>query len=81
MSTPSGGRIIKKVALKRLPAWQRCKRTQTRGKRYETQRPGHGTAGRREVHRALRYTGRKKSYYQDTAIDDCARVRGLRLRA
>jgi transposase len=40
--SPSGvWRILNKVGMSRLPASQRYKRTQTRWKRYEKQRPGH----------------------------------------
>jgi len=41
ISPSSIWRILHKLGLNRLPASQRHKRTQTRWKRYEKQRPGH----------------------------------------
>lgn len=73
-------RILKRLEMNRLPASQRYKRHERRWKRYEKQLPGHriqvdvkfieplGSAG-----------GRKKRYYQFTAIDDCTRLRVLRI--
>lgn len=50
-------------------------RTQTRWKRYEKQRPGHDLQVDVKFIEPLGQTGRKKRYYQYTAIDDCTRVR------
>jgi transposase len=58
-------RILKRLGLNRLPASQRYQRRALRWKRYEKQRPGH-------------QLGRKRQYYQFTAIDDCTRLRVLR---
>ncbi|MEV3927648.1 hypothetical protein [Actinomadura coerulea] len=68
----------------RLPASQRYKRHDKRWKRYEKQLPGHrvqidvkfiepltgATTSRR---------GGRNKYYQSTAIDDCTRLRVLRI--
>jgi transposase len=81
-------RILKRLGMNRLPASQRYQRIERRWKRYEKPLPGHqvqidvkfiapltgapaqaGTAATR---------GRKK-YYQFTAIDDCTRLRVLRI--
>ena len=77
-------RILKRLDLNRLPASQRYKRLDKRWKRYEKQLPGHQvqidvkfvaplkTAARPAV-------GRRTKYYQFTAIDDCTRLRVLRI--
>lgn len=77
--SPSGiWRILKKVGLSRLPTSQRYKRKETRWKRYEKQRPGHQLQVDVKFIEPLGQTGRKKLYYQYTAIDDCTRLRVLR---
>ena len=77
--SPSGvWRILHKLGLNRLPASQRYKRTQTRWKRYEKQRPGHQLQVDVKFIEPLGQTGKKKRYYQYTAIDDCTRLRVLR---
>ncbi|MFG3604732.1 helix-turn-helix domain-containing protein [Micromonospora chersina] len=75
-------RILKRLDMNRLPTSQRYKRHDKRWKRYEKQLPGHrvqidvkfiepiGSAGRR---------GGRNKYYQFTAIDDCTRLRVLRI--
>jgi transposase InsO family protein len=76
-------RILKRLDMGRLPASQRYKRHDRRWKRYEKQLPGHrvqidvkfiepiaGVTGRR---------GGRNKYYQFTAIDDCTRLRVLRI--
>ena len=77
-------RILKRLDLNRLPASQRYKRLDKRWKRYEKQLPGHQvqidvkfveplkTAARPAV-------SRRTKYYQFTAIDDCTRLRVLRI--
>jgi hypothetical protein len=67
-------RILHKVGLGRLPASQRYKRKDTKWKRYEKQRPGHALQVDVKFIEPLGQTGRKKRYYQYTAIDDCTRV-------
>lgn len=77
--SPSGiWRILKKAGVNRLPSSQRYKRTQTRWKRYEKQRPGHQLQVDVKFIEPLGQTGKKKRYYQYTAIDDCTRLRVLR---
>ena len=78
-------RILKRLDMGRLPASQRYKQHDKRWKRYEKQLPGHRlqidvkfiepiagvlTTGRR---------GGRNKYYQFTAIDDCTRLRVLRI--
>ncbi len=77
--SPSGiWRILKKAGINRLPSSQRYKRTQTRWKRYEKQRPGHQLQVDVKFIEPLGQTGKKKRFYQYTAIDDCTRLRVLR---
>ena len=77
--SPSGvWRILHKVGMGRLPASQRYKRKDTKWKRYEKQRPGHALQVDVKFIEPLGQTGRKKRYYQYTAIDDCTRLRVLR---
>ncbi|WP_187393210.1 helix-turn-helix domain-containing protein [Arthrobacter echini] len=71
-------RVLKNMNLNRLPASQRYKRTETRWKRHEKQRPGHALQVDVQFIEPLGQTGRKKRYYQYTAIDDCTRLRVLR---
>lgn len=77
--SPSGvWRILKKLGLNRLPSSQQYKRKQTRWKRYEKQGPGHALQVDVKFIEPLGQTGKKKRYYQYTAIDDCTRLRVLR---
>jgi transposase InsO family protein len=71
-------RILHKLGLGRLPASQRYKRIQTRWKRYEKQRPGHQLQVDVKFIEPLGQKGKRKRYYQYTAIDDCTRIRVLR---
>jgi hypothetical protein len=83
--SPSGAwRILKRLDLNRLPASQRYKRLDKRWKRYEKQLPGHQV--QIDVKfvaplniAALPAVGRRTKYYQFTAIDDCTRLRVLRI--
>lgn len=75
--------LLKRLDMNRLPASQRYKRHDKRWKRYEKQLPGHrvqidakfiepiASAGGRR--------GGRNKYYQFTAIDDCTRLRVLRI--
>jgi transposase InsO family protein len=81
-------RILKRLDMGRLPGSQRYKRHDRRWKRYEKQRPGHhvqidvkfveplpgktGTVAAKPV-------GRRGKFYQYTAIDDCTRLRILKI--
>jgi transposase len=81
-------RILKRLGMNRLPASQRYKSRDRRWKRYGKPLPGHhvqidvkfispitasGATG------AVPAGGRRKKYYQFTAIDDCTRLRVLRI--
>jgi transposase InsO family protein len=71
-------RILKRLELNRLPASQRYKRLDRRGQRYEKQLPGH------QVQIDVKFIApigdaKPKKHYQFTAIDDCTRLRVLRI--
>ncbi len=73
-------RILVRLGMNRLPASQRHKRHQTRWKRYEKQRPGHHVQIDVKFLEPLPGKGvRRRKYYQYTAIDDCTRLRVLRV--
>jgi transposase InsO family protein len=77
--SPSGVyRILKRLDLNRLPASQRHKAHDKRWKRYEKPLPGN------RVQVDVKFIepvqgARSKKYYQYTAIDDCTRLRVLRI--
>jgi transposase InsO family protein len=72
-------RILKRLNMNRLPASQRYKRHTGRWKRYEKQRPGHHVQiDVKFIEPIITGSGRRKRYYQYTAIDDCTRLRVLR---
>ena len=71
-------RILKRLELNRLPANQRHKTYDRRWKRYEKPLPGH------QVQIDVKFIeplpgARKQRFYQYTAIDDCTRLRVLRI--
>src|SRR5687768_13121894 len=71
-------RILKRLDMNRLPANQRHKTHDRRWKRYEKPLPGH------QVQIDVKFIdpipgARAKRYYQYTAIDDCTRLRVLRI--
>jgi transposase InsO family protein len=71
-------RILKRLDMNRLPASQRYKRHKDRWKRYEKALPGHRI--QIDVKFVTPISGpKKKKYYQFTAIDDCTRLRILRI--
>ena len=71
-------RILKRLDMNRLPASQRYKRHVDRWKRYEKAKPGHRV--QIDVKFVAPLKGSRRSrYYQFTAIDDCTRLRVLRL--
>jgi transposase len=78
VSTSGVWRILKRLGMNRLPASQRYQRRALRWKRYEKQRPGHQLQVDVKFIEPLGQTGRRKKYYQFTAIDDCTRLRVLR---
>jgi transposase InsO family protein len=70
-------RILKRCGLNRLPTSQRYKRHTDRWKRYEKPLPGHRVQV--DVKFIEPLPGMRKKHYQYTAIDDCTRIRVLRL--
>jgi transposase len=74
-------RILKRLEMNRLPSSQRNKRHERRWKRYEKQLPGHRVqVDVKFVEPLTSGAGRRaKRYYQFTAIDDCTRIRALRI--
>jgi IS30 family transposase len=72
-------RILKRLELNRLPASQRYKRHDHRWKRYEKPLPGHRVQLDVKFIGPLPGTPKAKKYYQFTAIDDCTRLRVLRI--
>jgi len=76
--SPSGvWRILKRLEMSRLPSSQRYKRHTDRWKRYEKQQPGHRV--QIDVKFVAPLKGSRKKHYQFTAIDDCTRIRVLRI--
>jgi transposase InsO family protein len=76
--SPSGvWRVLKRLELNRLPASQRHKRYDKRWKRYEKPLPGHRVQLDVKFIAPLPGSGRK--HYQFTAINDCTRLRVLRI--
>jgi len=71
-------RILKRLDLNRLPASQRYKRLDRRWKRYEKQLPGHQVQIDVKFIAPIGGTPKQK-HYQFTAIDDCTRLRVLRI--
>ena len=80
--SPSGvWRILKRLELNRLPASQRHKRHDRRWKRYEKPLPGHRVQLDVKFIEPLAgsQSGSRRKHYQFTAIDDCTRLRVLRI--
>ena len=76
--SPSGvWRILRRANLSRLPTSQRYKRHKERWKRYEKPQPGH--ALQLDVKFIEPIRGVRKKHYQYTAIDDCTRLRVLKI--
>ena len=78
ISTSGVWRILKRVDLSRLPAYQRYQRHDRKWKRYEKPLPGHAVQVDVKFIAPLSSSS-KKEYYQFTAIDDCTRLRVLRI--
>ncbi|MFD2414843.1 IS481 family transposase [Amycolatopsis pigmentata] len=82
-------RILHRLDMGRLPASQRYKRHDRRWKRYEKQRPGHHVQidvkfveplpGTGKAELAAKPADRRGKFYQYTAIDDCTRLRVLKI--
>jgi transposase InsO family protein len=76
--SPSGvWRILRRLDMNRLPASQRYRRHVDRWKRYEKPLPGHRV--QIDVKFIAPLPGSRRKHYQFTAIDDCTRIRVLRL--
>jgi transposase InsO family protein len=76
--SPSGiWRILNRLGMSRLPSSQRYKRQADRWKRYEKPLPGHRVQV--DVKFIAPLKGSRKKHYQFTAIDDCTRIRVLRI--
>jgi transposase InsO family protein len=70
-------RVLKRLELNRLPSSQRYKRHTQRWKRYEKPLPGHRV--QIDVKFIEPIAGSRKKHYRYTAIDDCTRIRVLRI--
>jgi transposase InsO family protein len=70
-------RILKRLDMSRLPASARYKRHVDRWKRYEKPLPGHRVQV--DVKFIAPLKGSRRKHYQFTAIDDCTRIRVLRI--
>jgi len=70
-------RILKKLNMNRLPQNQRYKRHEERWKRYKKPEPGHRIQV--DVKFLERIPGTRRRHYQYTAIDDCTRLRVLKI--
>lgn len=70
-------RILKRLNMNLLPSSQRYKRHVDRWKRYEKPQPGHSIQV--DVKFLERIKDTRRRYYQFTAIDDCTRLRVLRI--
>lgn len=84
ISSSSIWRILKRLELNRLPASARYKRLDKRWQRYEKQQPGHRLQIDVKFVEPLKSAvkpavGRRTKYYQFTAIDDCTRLRVLKI--
>jgi transposase InsO family protein len=77
--SPSGiWRILRRLGLSRLPASQRHVPYHKRWQRYEKPEPGHQVQVDVKFIAPLKGSSRRH-YYQFTAIDDCTRIRVLRI--
>src|SRR5262249_29259060 len=70
-------RILGKHGMSKLPASQKYQHHTKRWKRYEKQQPGHRL--QMDVKFLERIPGSRKRLYQFTAIDDCTRIRVLKI--
>jgi transposase len=70
-------RIVAKHGLNRLPANQKHRPHATRGRRYQKPQPGHRL--QLDVKFLERIPGTRTRFYQFTAIDDCTRIRVLKI--
>jgi transposase InsO family protein len=72
-------RILKRLGLNRLPTSQRYKRLDKRWRRYKKQLPGHRIQIDVKFIAPIKGVTPRRKYYQFTAIDDCTRLRVLRI--
>lgn len=70
-------RILKRLNMNLLPSSQRYKKHADRWKRYEKPQPGHRIQV--DVKFLERIKDTRRRYYQFTAIDDCTRLRVLKI--
>ena len=77
IATGTVHRVLVRNDMRRLPANQKYRRLNKRWKRYEKQQPGHRL--QMDVKFLERIPGTRKRLYQFTAIDDCTRIRVLKL--
>jgi transposase InsO family protein len=77
IATSTVHRILERHGMGRLPANQKHKAHSKRWKRYEKARPGHRI--QMDVKFLARIPGSRKRLYQFTAIDDCTRIRILKI--
>ena len=70
-------KILKRLNMNLLPSSQRYKKHVDRWKRYEKPQPGHSIQV--DVKFLERIKDTRQRYYQFTAIDDCTRLRILRI--
>jgi transposase InsO family protein len=70
-------RILQRHGLNRLPSSQKHRAHAKRWKRYEKRQPGHRV--QLDVKFLERIPGTRKRLYQFTAIDDCTRLRVLKI--
>jgi len=77
ISQPGVWRLLKRAGVSRLPSNMRYQSRQERFKRYEKPLPGHQLQV--DVKFLAPVAGRARKYYQYTAIDDCTRIRILKI--
>jgi transposase InsO family protein len=77
IATATVHRILQRHGMHRLPESQKYRQHKKRWKRYEKKQPGHRL--QMDVKFLERIPGRRKRLYQFTAIDDCTRVRVLKI--
>ena len=77
ISDPTIWRILKQAGVNRLPQNMRYRGKKERYKRYEKALPGHQL--QIDVKFLDLTPGQKRRYYQYTAVDDCTRIRVLKI--
>ena len=77
LSTATIWRVLKQAGMNRLPSNMRYRRRAERYRRYEKPLPGHQLQV--DVKFLDPLPGHRQRYYQYTAIDDCTRIRILKI--